>query len=536
MSKDASLSKRRPLTAGVAGLAMVVLAIGLAVVGNILAFEQVRSVTTRLMTEATARAGQVAATANEQFPQRLASALRMVAVHVRRRPNKAWEPPPRFPAWIDKLYVWNGNELRGLGTPGDENPAIASVVRNQVSAGPPEISAVAYTASPQIDFARADGEDLVIAQLGSTDVDLNPIVVVAAISQARIEADFLRPLVSADDALELAVTGTDPDRDPDNANHPDIPNSGSQNLAGALRIWAIRPAKAFVDDQRRTVLAQTLVYVGLTTVALGTLLLAMWFLTRVVRREVALAELKSGFVADVSHELKTPLALIRMFAETLRDGRVASDEKRQEYYEVILRESTRLTDLIHNILDFSRIEAGRKEYHLQTTDVAASVEQTYATYRPQLDHAGFEHELRIEAGLPSVDADRGAIAQILVNLITNAVKYSDDEKYVLIEVTSDTRRNRRGVLISVHDLGIGIAPEDRALLTEGFYRASDSRVRGKAGAGLGLAVVRHIVDAHGGSLDVESRLVKGSTFRVFLPATPEPVTSEDKTDGANTDR
>jgi len=257
----------------------------------------------------------------------------------------------------------------------------------------------------------------------------------------------------------------------------------------------------------------------------------MWFLTRVVRREVALTELKASFVADVSHELKTPLALIRMFAETLHDGRVASNEKRQEYYEVIMRESTRLTNLINNILDFSRIEAGRKEYHLEPTDVAAVVRQTYQSYCPQLDHAGFTHELKIADDLPRVDADSGAIAQIVVNLVTNAVKYSEDDKHVAIEITSDTRRNRRGVLLSVHDRGIGISPEDRAMLTEGFYRASDDRVRAKAGAGLGLAVVRHIVDAHGGSLDVESRLVKGSTFRVFLPATPEPLQSEESTDG-----
>lgn len=502
---------------------MVVLAIALAIVGNIFAFKQVRSVTTRLMTEATVRAGQVAAQANRQFPDRLASALRAVGDHIRRRPNKPWNPPARFPSWIDKLYVWDGQVLQNLHARGGDNPEISSAVVSLVSAGPLDISAVAFLSSPQIDFARVGDDELVIAQLGSTDADLRPTVIVAVLSQERIEADFLAPLVAADTALELAPMGTEPP-------------SGSRNLSGALRVWTIKPADAFVEDQRRTVLAQTLVYVGLTTVALGTLLLAMWFLTRVVRREVALAELKASFVADVSHELKTPLALIRMFAETLQDGRVSSEQKRREYYEVIVRESTRLTDLINNILDFSRIEAGRKEYHLEPTDVAAVVEQTYASYRPQLDHAGFEHELRIEKDLPPVDADRGAIAQILVNLVTNAVKYSDDEKFVLIELTSDTRRNRRGVLISVHDLGIGITPQDRAMLTEGFYRASDSRVREKAGTGLGLAVVRHIVDAHGGSLDVESRLVKGSTFRVFLPAAPEPVAAEDKLDDTNTNR
>ncbi|MEK7732341.1 MAG: histidine kinase dimerization/phospho-acceptor domain-containing protein, partial [Planctomycetota bacterium] len=125
---------------------------------------------------------------------------------------------------------------------------------------------------------------------------------------------------------------------------------------------ALQPDKAFVEEQRRTVVVLMLVYGGLTAAALATLLIAMWLLLRLVRREMALSELKANFVADVSHELKTPLALIRLFAETLQAGRVPSDEKRNEYYSVILRESNRLTNLINNILDFSRIDAGRKEY------------------------------------------------------------------------------------------------------------------------------------------------------------------------------
>lgn len=285
---------------------------------------------------------------------------------------------------------------------------------------------------------------------------------------------------------------------------------------------AFEPDKAFVEEQRRTVVVLMLIYGGLTAAALATLLIAMWLLLRLVRREMALAEMKANFVADVSHELKTPLALIRLFAETLQSGRVPSDEKRNEYYAVILRECTRLTNLINNILDFSRIDAGRKEYVLQPTDVAEVVRETYDAYRPQLDHEAFEHRLTIADALPRVDADRDAISQVLVNLINNAIKYSRDERYLAIEVSADTRRDRRGVLLSVHDRGIGIRPEDRGHLTEGFYRAGDPRVREQGGTGLGLALVKNIVDAHHGSLDIETRLVKGSTFRVFLPASMEP--------------
>lgn len=283
------------------------------------------------------------------------------------------------------------------------------------------------------------------------------------------------------------------------------------------------PTEEFIQQQEKTIITYTLVYVGLSVASLGTLLLAMWMLLRLVRREMALAELKANFVADVSHELKTPLALIRLFAETLHDGRIPTDEKRQEYLAVILRESNRLTNLINNILDFARIEAGRKEYHLEPTDVVKVVRDTYETYRPQLEHEGFAHRLSAPDNLPAVDADPDAIAQIVVNLLNNAIKYSREEKDVVIELTPDTRRGRRGVLISIHDRGIGIKPEDRVRLTEGFFRASDPHVRERGGTGLGLSLVKHIVEMHQGSLDIETRLVKGSTFRVFLPASASPL-------------
>ncbi|MBU0717379.1 MAG: ATP-binding protein, partial [Planctomycetes bacterium] len=141
--------------------------------------------------------------------------------------------------------------------------------------------------------------------------------------------------------------------------------------------------------------------------------------------------------------------------------------------------------------------------------------------------------LRIDDSLPLVDIDPTAVSQVLLNLLANAVKYSDQERSVVVEVTVDTRRNRRGVLISVHDRGIGVCPEDREHLFEGFFRASDRRVRERSGAGLGLALVKHIVDAHQGSIHVESRLVRGSTFRVFLPETARQPEADPETDPAS---
>jgi signal transduction histidine kinase len=245
---------------------------------------------------------------------------------------------------------------------------------------------------------------------------------------------------------------------------------------------------------------------------------------------VALSRLRSNFVADVSHELKTPLALIRMFSEMLGEDRVPSEEKRREYYAIIQRESSRLTHMIDNILDFSRIDAGKKEFAFEAVDVAAVVRDTYEAYRFDLDRQKFEHRLVVADGLPRVQADADAIAQAIINLISNAIKYSAQEKSLLIELSKETRRGKHGVLICVSDSGIGIKPEDRSHLFDGFYRADDEHVRKQRGAGLGLSLVKSIVDAHGGILDVESRLVKGTTFRIFLPQSagesrhPSPVT------------
>ena len=154
---------------------------------------------------------------------------------------------------------------------------------------------------------------------------------------------------------------------------------------------------------------------------------------------------------------------------------------------------------------------------MQPVEVGRVVREVYDMFRPQLEEARFEHEVSIAPNLPEVAADRDALSQILVNLINNAIKYSADDKYLLVEAASDVRRGRRGVLISVHDRGIGIRPEDRAMVTEGFFRANDPQVRQRGGTGLGLALVKRMVETHGGSVDVESRLVKGTTFRVFLP-------------------
>src|SRR6185436_15567221 len=149
---------------------------------------------------------------------------------------------------------------------------------------------------------------------------------------------------------------------------------------------------------------------------------------RSVSKEMALARLKSDFVSNVSHELRTPLSLIQLYAETLELGRVTTEDKKDEYYRTIRKESERLGKLITNILDFSRIEAGKKEYDLRETDIAELVRNTLDTYRYQIERNGFEFEMSIDSSIPRMCVDREAIARALVNLVNNALKYSADEK------------------------------------------------------------------------------------------------------------
>ena len=234
---------------------------------------------------------------------------------------------------------------------------------------------------------------------------------------------------------------------------------------------------------------------------------------RSVSKEMALARLKSDFVSNVSHELRTPLSLIQLYAETLELGRIQTQEKKNEYYRIIRKESERLGRLINNILDFSRIEAGRKEYDMRETDIAELVRSTLDAYRYQIEKNGFEFEMSVDSSIPPVRVDREAIARALVNLVNNALKYSADEKFLVVRLY----RADGVVKLEVVDRGIGIARRDQSKIFEKFYRTCDPLVHNTKGSGLGLSLVRHITVAHGGQVEVESTPGKGSKFTLSLP-------------------
>ena len=259
----------------------------------------------------------------------------------------------------------------------------------------------------------------------------------------------------------------------------------------------------------------------------------IWLTYRNVAREMAVAKLKSDFVSNVSHELRTPLSLIRLFAETLEMGRIKSQEKYQDYYRIIRKESERLTALINNILDFSRIEAGRKEYDFRETNLAELIRGTLDSYRYQIEQQGFAFEQHISDDLPPVRVDREAIARSLLNLVNNALKYSQGEKFLGVKLY----RENGAVKLEVVDRGIGIPRSEQSKIFEKFYRASDPLVHNTKGSGLGLSLVRHIVRAHGGEVTVESAPGRGSKFTISLPVGPAIGSAEEdlamKAEGAN---
>jgi signal transduction histidine kinase len=248
--------------------------------------------------------------------------------------------------------------------------------------------------------------------------------------------------------------------------------------------------------------------------AISLLLAAGIVLThRNIAREMALARLKSDFVSNVSHELRTPLSLIRLYAETLEMGRLKTPEKYQEYYGIIRKESERLTGLINNILDFSRIEAGRKEYDFRETDVRELVHNTLESYRYQIEQNGFVFEEKISENVPPLRVDREAIARSLLNLVNNALKYSQDRKFIAVNLF----RANGNVKLEVVDHGIGIPAQEQPKIFEKFYRVGDPLVHNTKGSGLGLSLVRYIAQAHGGEVSVDSTPGQGSTFTISLP-------------------
>jgi signal transduction histidine kinase len=273
--------------------------------------------------------------------------------------------------------------------------------------------------------------------------------------------------------------------------------------------WTIRAVNPPGADA--ALRARRLLLVSSLGALLALVVVGAGFIGRSVARELAVSQLQSDFVSTVSHELRTPLTALYQLSELLTRGRVASEQDRQAYYAHLYNESDRLRRLAEGLLNFSRLDAGRMPFQFERLDPAAVVRQSVEEFNAAQPR---HHRLEIEhATTPPVRADRDALRCALWNLLDNAVKYSPDADVVRIAVASRGRH----VEISIEDRGLGISRQERRRIFERFVRGSASRDRSIRGTGIGLAMVRQIVRAHGGKVTIESELGHGSTFRVFLP-------------------
>jgi two-component system phosphate regulon sensor histidine kinase PhoR len=231
--------------------------------------------------------------------------------------------------------------------------------------------------------------------------------------------------------------------------------------------------------------------------------------------------MKSDFIANVSHELKTPLSLIRMFGEMVATGRHKGDEAAREYGAIITRESERLSHLIDNVLDFSRLERGQASYHFAEGDLADVVARAMDVCRYRLERENIKLQVSIEPTLPLVRMDENEMTLVVLNLVDNAIKHAPEGRKVCVSVT----RSPGFLVLGVRDFGPGISRQEMSQIFERFYRTQSTRERNIRGSGIGLALVKHIAEAHGGRVTVESPVTSdrgesntGSMFRVFLPA------------------
>ncbi|HEX7084727.1 MAG TPA: ATP-binding protein [Vicinamibacterales bacterium] len=255
--------------------------------------------------------------------------------------------------------------------------------------------------------------------------------------------------------------------------------------------------------------------------------LSVGVLARAARRAQRLARQQIEFVAAVSHELRTPVSVIGAAAENLADGVVTDPARVKTYGTRIQTEVRRLGETVERVLLYAGIEAGRAVGHRAPVDVGAVVRDALAAAAPALDEAGITVETDLAAGLPPVSADAGALRAVFANLITNAIKYGGTGRWLKVSVSEGSAKGRRDLRIAVADRGLGIGPADLPHIFEPFYRGAEASARQIHGNGLGLSIVRGIVEAHGGRISLQSTPGAGSTFTVHLPiSAAEPAPTE----------
>lgn len=334
--------------------------------------------------------------------------------------------------------------------------------------------------------------------------------------QAEVLFEFYRDLFSG----EVGVWLTDKSGRPVVAgSHPAGPLIAQTSHKALGLPWQVQLYLVDQSSLRESLREQFHTYAwtaGIAAVAICIIAAGAGF---AVNRQLRLHELKNTSVATVAHELRTPLASMRMLIDTLREGRYTSEQQVAEYLDLIASENLRLSRLTDNFLTLSRLERNEHAIHLGPTPAGDVIEQAVVSMRAKLDSPGCHLTYDVPDDLPTITADRDALALVIANLLDNAVKYTGDQKKIALHAREASGR----VFIAITDNGIGLTRTERKNIFRQFYQVDQKLSRSRGGCGLGLALVHHIVEAHGGRVDIESQLGRGSTFTVSIPlAVPTP--------------
>ncbi|MFO7719893.1 MAG: HAMP domain-containing sensor histidine kinase [Gillisia sp.] len=243
------------------------------------------------------------------------------------------------------------------------------------------------------------------------------------------------------------------------------------------------------------------------------LALGLFFTIQIVSKELQLSKMKSDFISTVSHEFKSPLTSIRHITDMLVLKRVPTESKKQEYYEIIQQQSERLSHLINNILDFSKLEEGEKSFRFEPLFIDQILQEIVISFKNSIPDKDFKVIYKQGNHLPKINADKVAVTQVIHNLLDNAFKYSGNSDSIEVYAKSD----KKSVIISVKDYGIGIPSEERDKIYSRFYRISNDHTQQVKGSGIGLTIVKQIIESHGGTISLESKVGSGSTFIIKLP-------------------
>ncbi|MEJ2665449.1 MAG: HAMP domain-containing sensor histidine kinase, partial [Spirochaetia bacterium] len=287
----------------------------------------------------------------------------------------------------------------------------------------------------------------------------------------------------------------------------------AQEISELLPRWEIAAYLTNPDVIRDKAQSTALVLWILIAFLLVALFLGGVFLTGLLMGQMKLAQQKTNFVANVSHELKTPLTSLRLFAELLRDNRQPDAVKRKQYLETMVSETERLTRLINNVLDFTRMGKGQRNYHPRRCDIGGLCGDIIRAQRARLKHKGFTVKITCPAGPVTARIDEEALKQVMINLLSNAEKYSGNRKSIEVTLSRDTNN----VIINILDRGPGIPPRLSEKIFKEFYRVDDSLTAAVSGSGLGLSISRKILRDHGGDIRYLPRSGGGSCFRIFIP-------------------